>query len=213
MRRETTLIYDVDTQRDFMEPGGALFVPAAPAIVPNLAALIACARARHPEVRVAGSVDRHFPDDPELARNGGAYPDHCMDGSPGQEKIDATRPRSPCWVGSHELPPGELAALLKRGGEVYLEKQRFDVFAGNRNADRVFDYLLTGIEDVIVCGVVTEVCVDQAIAGLHLRPVQLHVPADAIAALDETRAREVLARWRDWGIHLTSTREVLDALA
>jgi nicotinamidase/pyrazinamidase len=95
---------------------------------------------------------------------------------------------------------------------VYIEKQRFDVFTGNQNAARVFDVVLRGKKDVVVYGVVTEVCVDQAITGLKDRAVRLHVPVDAIAALSEERSRETLEKWRSWGVRLTTVAEVVAEL-
>src|SRR5262249_44407246 len=93
-------------------------------------------------------------------------------------------------------------------GEVYLEKQDIDLFAGNRNAAHVLNTVLQGKEDVIVYGVVTEICVDLALAALKDRPVRLHVPVDAIAALNEERGKETLEKWRCWGVHLTTVAEV-----
>ncbi len=207
MRPRTTLFYDVDTQRDFMEPGGKLYVPGAERIFPQLATLTQCAR-QH-EITIAGSVDRHRPTDPELLANGGEYPEHCMSDTPGQAKVAATIPHHAVWIENRVYPDVELLELLQRPGEIYIEKQRFDVFTGNRNATRVFDVLLQGKEDVVVYGVVTEVCVDYAIAGLRDRPVRLHVVRDAIAALNAERGQAAMAKWRQWGISLVTVEEVV----
>ncbi|MBI3302507.1 MAG: isochorismatase family protein [Deltaproteobacteria bacterium] len=135
-----------------------------------------------------------------------------MDGTEGQKKVQATTPQRPIWIENRDYPEAELQALLRREGEVCIEKQRFDVFAGNRNAAAVFEALLRGKEDVVVYGVVTEVCVDQAITGLKDRPVRLHVPMDAIAALSEARGKETLEKWRRWRVRLTTVAEVVAEL-
>lgn len=210
MRPQTTLFYDVDTQRDFMLPEGKLFVPGAKKIFPRLATLTLFAR-QH-AIAVAGSVDRHFPSDSELQANGGEYPEHCMSGTKGQEKVDATAPQQPVWIKNRVYSETELRELLQRPGEIYIEKQRFDVFTGNRNAAKVFDVLLQGKEDIVVYGVVTEVCVDQAITGLKDRPVRLHVVVDAIAALDAERGQDTLEKWKRWGVRLTTVAEVIASL-
>jgi len=131
-----------------------------------------------------------------------------MDGSDGQKKVEATLPRRPIWIENRAYPGAELQALLRRDGEVYIEKQDIDLFAGNRNAAYILDMLLQRKEDVVVYGVVTEVCVDLALAALQDRPVRLHVPVDAIAALSEERGKETLEKWRGWGVHLTTVAEV-----
>lgn len=210
MDSKTTLFYDVDTQRDFMLPEGKLYVTGAESILPRLAQLTSYARQRG--IRIAGSVDCHTPLDPELLANSGEYPEHCMEGTEGQKKVTATMPTRPLWIHNQPYTTGEFQSLLSQAGEVYIEKQRFDVFSGNQNAARVFDELLRTIEDIVVYGVVTEVCVDQAITGLRDRSVRLHVPVDAIAALHEERGQEMLTKWRRWGVQLTTVEEVLRAL-
>jgi len=206
MKAESTVFYDVDTQRDFIDPNGALAVPGAERILPQLAALTRLAR--RAGVRIIGSVDRHFPGDPELRSAGGPYPEHCMDGSPGQKKVGATAPRAPIWVENREYTAEELDRLLARSGEIFIEKQRLDVLEGNRNARAVLDRLLRGVTDVVVYGVVTEICVDLAIRRLREWPVRLRVPTDAIAALDGKGEAEAFERWREWGVELTTTAEI-----
>src|SRR5215813_3448564 len=207
MKPQTTLFYDVDTQRDFMLAEGKLYVPGAERLFSLLEQLTTCAR-RH-RIAIAGSVDCHAPSDPELQANGGEYPEHCMDGTEGQKKVAATAPARPLWIEDRTYTESDLQALLNQEGEVYLEKRRFDVFAGNRNAQKVFDALLRDKADIVVYGVVTEVCVDQVITGLKDRSVRLHVPVDAIAALNEERGQETLEKWRRWGVRLTTVEQVV----
>ena len=73
MDRATTVFWDGDTQRDFLEPTGVLYVPGSEAILANLARLTYLARAGTPRIRVIGSVCRHFPGDAELWSGGGPY--------------------------------------------------------------------------------------------------------------------------------------------
>ena len=75
---------DIDTQRDFLDPDGALFIPESEAIVPTLARLTAFARTRN--IPVLATACAHRLDDPDPE----PFPPHCLIGSPGQERIDAT---------------------------------------------------------------------------------------------------------------------------
>src|SRR4051794_38432521 len=75
---------DVDTQFDFMDPRGRLYVPQAEAIVPALKRLFEVARRER--IPVISSADNHSPDDAEFAR----FPPHCVRGTPGQQKIAET---------------------------------------------------------------------------------------------------------------------------
>jgi nicotinamidase/pyrazinamidase len=93
-KEKMRIFYDVDTQNDFMNKDGALYVPDAELIKPNLKLLTNFARENI--VPLIGSVDKHFgtPEykhrEGELARWSGPFPDHCMDGTFGQEKIAET---------------------------------------------------------------------------------------------------------------------------
>jgi len=211
MDRAATVFWDGDTQRDFFHPAGALYVPAAAPIVPNLARLTRLARTGTPRIRVLGTVCRHFAGDAELAANGGRYPPHCLDGTPGQRKIDATAPVAPRWIENRAYARDELDEILG-GDEVFIEKQDVDPLVGNRNTAAVLPRLLARVDDVVIYGVVTEICIDRAVRLLLGRGPRLHVVRDAIAPLDEARGRECQRRWQAAGVELITTEAVERAL-
>lgn len=209
MKPETTLFYDVDTQHDFLHPQGKLYVEGANRIVPVLAE--GTRLARKLGCRIVASVDRHFPEDRELKRNGGEFDDHCMDGTQGQRKIDATAPRDPHFVENRDLSEAESDAILAHREDLVIEKQRFDVFAGNRNADALLRWLLRNYTDVVVYGVYTEVCVHDAIGGLLTMGPKLHVISDAIADIGPAGEHH-RAQWRAAGVELLTFAELRDRL-
>src|SRR5262245_19350489 len=107
------IFWDVHTQRDLLEPAGKLFVPGAE-IEPRLARLLRLARERG--IPLVASVIDHRLEDPEIALKNPdlrtTFPPHCLRGTPGQEKVPATRPVNPLRLDSRPLPRGELEGTL-----------------------------------------------------------------------------------------------------
>ena len=195
------VFFDVDTQVDFMLKEGSLYVPDAENIITNLKKLTEYARERG--VRIFGSVDRHFKYDPELKRNGGPFPDHCMNGTRGQEKIDATKPLRPIFIENRKYSKNELDEILKKHSEIFIEKQSYDVFS-NPNTD----YLLGGVEEAFVYGVATEFCVDAVVRGMVKKKIKVFVVEDAIKAIDEEKGRKKIEEWKRLGVRLVKTDNV-----
>ena len=209
MRAKSTLFFDVDSQRDFILPDGKLSVPGTDRIIAKLAAVTNLARRLG--IRIVASTDWHFPGDLELQRNGGEFTDHCMDGTAGQRKIEETAPRNPLFIENRALSAPELATALAHPGEIVIEKQLFDVFAGNQNTSVLLRRLFVDHEDVVVYGVYTEICVRDAIKGLRELGARLHVVEDAIADIGAEGAA-YRARWRAEGIDFITVQQLSDCL-
>lgn len=202
MRMEKNLIFwDVDTQADFMLPDGKLYVPGAEAIIPILARLTQWAVQHH--VPVIASADAHQPDDEEFS----LYPPHCLAGTPGQKKIPETT-LSPRFI----IPNRRVADLprLERCAQIVLEKHKFDVFT-NPNADSLLAQL--GKQEVVLYGVVTEICVAAAARGLLDRGYRVSVVEDAIQHLDQEKARDFLEEVRRRGGRIITAGQLLHAAA
>lgn len=192
------IFWDVDTQVDFMRPEGKLYVPGAERIVPNLHRLTAWARKHN--ILVVASMDAHHESDEEFQQ----YPPHCLVGSPGQEKIPETRMAKQTILPNR---PVEILPNLRDYNQVILEKQQFDVFT-NPNTEALLARL--GIlPEIVLYGVVTEICVDRAARGLLDRGYRVRLVRDAVHHLDESKARATLKGIEPRGGHLVTTDELL----
>ena len=130
------ILWDVDTQVDFVLADGKLAVPDAEAAVPAMARLVAAARAAG-IVHVA-SADDHELTDPELSQHAG-LPQHLPAALPahtrGAQKIPETEQDDPLPLGALPFPPGLVPDLVAGRREILLLKKNFDVFT-NPNAER-----------------------------------------------------------------------------
>jgi nicotinamidase/pyrazinamidase len=207
MRR---ILWDVDTQVDFMEPSGKLYVPDAKAVAPAMERLVDATRAAR-LVHVA-SADDHELTDPEISdtpdfRN--TYPRHCLRGTRGAEKILETKQFDPVPLSLVPFPPGLVAGLVEGKREILLLKKNFNVFT-NPNTEPLLDAL--DPDEIIVFGVATDVCDDAAIRGFLLRGRRVLFVEDAARGLDEARTQACTAAWRDRGVQFATTEEVVASL-
>jgi nicotinamidase/pyrazinamidase len=191
------VFFDVDTQRDFLEPDGALYVPGATEIVPNLARLSATAARRH--IPILATACSHQPGDPELQQ----FPPHCLAGTPGQKRIPAT-----AHPGSVVLP-FETQFQGERPPHLTLEKNELDVFH-RADSGEVFDRYNEGHPLFVVYGVATDYCVRKAVKGLLERGCRAAIVVDAIRALDPAAETEILTNFARRGALLVVTKAVCD---
>jgi len=174
-----TVYFDVDSQLDFLYPSGALYVPGAERVVPAIARLNRHAAAH--SIPVISTTDAHAENDPEFR----VWPPHCIAGTTGQHKAEATLldrriviPNRPCPLD------------LNGARQIVVEKQHVDVFTAP-NLQRIVDLL--GADRYVVYGVVTEICVLFAARGLLKSGKRVVVVTDAVETLnpaDSARALE-----------------------
>ena len=211
MAESRVILWDVDTQVDFMLPDGKLYVSGAEETIPEMEALVGAARAAG-VVHVA-SADDHELTDPEIVDDPdflNTYPPHCLRGTTGAEKIGETKQHDPLPLGLLPYPPGLVPDLLDGRREVLLLKKNFNVFT-NPNADPLLDAL--DPDEIVVFGVATDVCDDAAIRGFLQRGRRVTFVEDAARGLDAERVAACTAFWREAGVAFASTEEVVDRLA
>ncbi|HLY94963.1 MAG TPA: isochorismatase family cysteine hydrolase [Gaiellaceae bacterium] len=204
------ILWDVDTQVDFMDPSGKLYVPGANETLPAVERLVDAARAAG-VIHVA-SADDHELTDPEISETPdfeNTYPPHCMRGTHGAEKILETRQRDPLALSLVPFPPGLVGPLVAGRREILLLKKIFDVFT-NPNTDPLLEAL--DPDEIIVFGVASDVCSDAAIRGFLARGRKVRFVEDASRGLDEKRVAACTDAWRAQGVEFSTAEEVSASL-
>jgi nicotinamidase-related amidase len=149
-----TALIVADMQNDFVHERGSLRVPGAEATIPAISMLRELARSH--AMRIVYSQDTHRDGDPEWR----IWPEHCREGTWGWEIVEELAPREDEWV---------------------LRKLRYDIFYGTP-----LDHLLRlwGIDTVVICGTVANICVHYTAASAAMRWYDVVIPRDATSALD-----------------------------
>ncbi len=181
---------DVDTQRDFLDPDGAVYVPGSTAIRPALARLTAFAREHG--IPILASSCAHEPGDAEFA----VFPPHCLLGTPGQGRVAETAwPGGAILDGDGPIPP-EVPPHLT------IHKREYDLFSAP-GADRVVELYAKGDPTFVVYGVATDYCVRCAVEGLLARGRKVALAVDATRAVDPSAEPALLAGFARSGALLT----------
>jgi len=196
------IFWEVDVQRDFMLPGGHLYVPGAEKLVPNIRKLTDAAR--QGQVFLVSHGDFHAPNDPEFK----IFPPHCVKGTSGAELLPEALTDKVVRVPND--PDAKLPEDLSAYQQIVLEKQTLSIFE-SRHADALVNKLGTQAE-FVVFGVVTEYCVSFAAKGLLERGRRVALVQDAIETLKREDGEKTVSELERMGARLTTTDQALKAL-
>ncbi len=196
------IFWEVDVQADFMLPGGALYVPGAEKLLPNIRRLTDAAR--NGKVFLVSHGCFHTPDDPEFK----IVPPHCVKGTAGSELVPEALTKEVARV--ENTDDAKLPDNFSQYQQILLEKQTLNIFE-SRHADELVRRLGNQAE-FVVFGVVTEYCVSFAAKGLLERGRRVAVVKDAIETLKKEDGESTVAELQRMGARLITTDEALNAL-
>ena len=205
------LLWDVDTQVDFVSSDGKLPVPDAESAVSAMARLVGWAAAEG--VTHLATADDHELTDPEITSHpdfSTTFPPHCLRGTPGAAKIAETSQADPLPISLTPYPPALVPGLVTGRRELLVLKKTYSAFS-NPNVEPLLAALAP--DEVILFGVATDVCNHAAIMGLVDRGYQVAFVEDAARGLSEERVAAALAEWRARDVRFTTTDEVVGTSA
>jgi nicotinamidase-related amidase len=157
----------IDMQNDFLLPGSPVVAPGGLELVPAMSRL--AQRARRAGAPVVFTQEAHRPDGSDFGIEAFFEPMHCVEGGSGIEIVDGLTP--------------EPSDIVIRG------KRRYDAFLGT-DLDNVLR--LHGIENLVVAGVCTDVCVSATVQHARNLDYRCLVLRDATAGTSPQRHEAAL---------------------
>ena len=192
-----TVFVDIDTQFDFMNPRGNLYVPDAEDIIDNIKKLFDYAKEH--KIKILSSIDAHTVDDPEF----NLFPAHCVKGTPGNQKIEASTCNDNITIENREQ---EITESIMDHDQIIVESQTFDIFEST-NTDKIVKKL--DAQNFVVFGVATDYCVKAAVLGLLKRGYNVSLVTDATTAITIKGEEQSLNEMKDAGAVYTTTKDVI----
>jgi nicotinamidase/pyrazinamidase len=195
--KNKTVFVDIDTQFDFMNPRGNLYVPGTEDIVDNIKKLFDYAKEH--KIIILYSVDAHTVDDPEFK----LFPSHCIKGTPGNQKIEASTCKDNIFIENVEQ---DITESMMDHEQIIVESPTFDIFE-SINTDGIVNKL--DACNYVVFGVATDYCVKAAVLGLLQRGYNVCLVTDATKAITKEGEEKSLNEVKDAGAVFTTTKEVV----
>ena len=189
-----TAVLVVDVQRDFW-PDGALAVPNGDRVVPVLNQILRAAHAR----RLTVYATRAWPpsDSSHFLGGGGAWPVHCVAGSPGARFHPDLR-----------LPGGTL--IVSKG--IDADSDGYSAFEGCLDDGTMLadDLRRRGVTHLVIGGLATDYCVRHSVLDAIRGGWRVTLVTDAIAAVELTPndGEQALAEMRAAGAELKTSAEL-----
>ncbi len=187
----------VDVQNDFADPAGSLSVRGGEDVIPAINGEIALATSNG--ARVVCTQDWHPEHTPHFAKDGGIWPDHCIQDTWGAALHPALT-----------VPDGTPIVRKGTNGEDgYSGFTMRDPVSGDTVPTELEARLRdAGIDDVVVTGLATDYCVKASAIDAIRLGFATTVLTDAIAAVDlePGDGERALAEMAEAGVRLHSTR-------
>lgn len=160
-----TAVIVVDMQNDFCHPDGVLYADASEAVIPRVNDVV---EQFGDDAAIIYTQDSHTADSDEFEQWG----EHCRIGS---------------W--GHELHEDIVIPESDDTFAVAIQKHTYDAFFGTN-----IDAMLTGfgVDRVILCGTLVNVCVQETASSASLRGYDVTVVEDAVGCLNEEQKQAAL---------------------
>jgi nicotinamidase/pyrazinamidase len=210
--KDDTIFWDVDTQYDFMQPDGKLYVPGAETIISKVDEVRRFALENG--YSMIADIDWHSRDNEEISETPDfkqTFPPHCMAGEPGGERVGFLGDVPIQYIEIDEMDTDAIRPLIcKEQFHIVIRKESLDVF-DNPNTDKLVK--LVEPKKVIVFGVALDCCVYCVVRGLSKFPdIRLCLLRDVVKGLDVRPEQEILDEFSRMGVEMTELADVVNRL-
>ncbi len=196
--KDKTVFVDIDTQFDFMNPRGNLYVPDAEDIIDNIRKLFGYAEEH--KIQILSSIDAHTVDDPEFR----IFPAHCIKDTAGNQKINESTCDDNIVIENREQ---KITESIVNHDQIIVESQTFDIFE-SINTEQIVNALDSC--NYVVFGVATDYCVKAAVLGLLKRGYNVSLVMDATKAITKGGGKKSLNEMEGAGAVFTTTENIIE---
>jgi nicotinamidase-related amidase len=186
INREKSALLVIDMQNFFLDPASPTFTCGGLAILPALKDLIDTFR--QAERPVIYSCHVHHPDHLDSGIMGWWWKGMCIEGSPESEVHDSIAP----------LP-----------GEKIILKHRYSAFY-NTDLDTILRCLK--IEDLVISGIMTNMCCESTARDAYYRDYRVFFPADGTGSINEEMHLASLLNLAFGFAYITTVKEISQEL-
>ncbi|MCP4633206.1 MAG: cysteine hydrolase [candidate division Zixibacteria bacterium] len=183
---EKSALMVIDMQKYFIKPGAGTYHASGAAIIGNVKKLIG--KFREVKRPVIFTHHVHKPDFSDAGIMQWWWDDMCIEGSEDAEIYDELSP----------LPD-----------EKIISKHRYDAFY---NTDLETILRVQKIEDIVITGVMTNLCCESTARGAYYRDYRVHFTADATGTVSEEMHRASLLNLSFGFARITTTETIIKEL-
>jgi len=208
MVKNDTLFFDIDTQYDFLEPDGRLYIQGAEEIIDRISE--ARRFALENGYSLLATVDWHSLEDEEISTEPDykvTWPPHCIAGESGARRLGYLGELQIEHVGPELVRIDHLLMLAERRRfHIVIRTSSVDAFE-NPNTLPLLETIRPN--RVIVFGVALDICVDNAVRGLiKWGRAETIVLSDVVKGLGTQEDEDVYARFREGGVRIMELADV-----
>ncbi len=208
MDEKNIIFWDIDTQFDFINPNGKLYIPGADNITDNISQTRRFALTNG--YSIIASVDWHSLDDKEISQEPdfkNTFPPHCLASQPGSQRIGYLGDIPIEHIDIESVDDNELRTLTdKPQYHIVIRTNTVNMFQ-NPNTTALLEIVKPKLS--IVFGVALDVCVLHALNGLlRWGKTEIIVLKDAVEGLQIISNEDVYKQLQNKGVRIAELSDI-----